>query len=1150
MKGLIRVLLVAVALVVLIVGGAVIWLSTLDPNDYKDFISDKVAAATGRRLSLEGPIELDLWPKIRVKTGALRLGNAEGFGEEPFVALEELQLAAATLPLLARRVEMDAVVVKGLTVNLARDADGHTNWDDLAARGDDGATDGGSAVALVLGGVDVQDAHIRYTDAQEQNEIRVDKLNAKTGALEFGKPVDFKIDAAIAAKRPALDGQATLSGTVAYEPRQKHYLVAPFALTADFRGKSLPNGKATVTAGATVDLKLGEGTASVTDLKVDGLGLGLSGHVDLDRLNDARPGGRGSLELKAEDLAVIFRALALPAADRIAQLKARGLNLSTDFDANMTTGEVKVNTFKAQVLSATLDGTLAATGANTDRPAVRAKFDAGGPDLPTLLVVASQLRGADAKTLKGLTQTLAKAADKSFKLAAEVDADLASGRVQVPALHATLLGNQLDGKLDSTGGSAGKPQFKGSVHASGPDLSALLVASAAVQGAAAESIDSLSSVLAKAKDRSFDLNAEIDADLGQNHLALPSLKATVLGNHINGNLTARIPDGAQPALKGALRADGPDLPALLAVLGGLQGGESGLAGFAKALSATKDKSFTLDTTLDADLSKGRIALPSFAAQGLGLTIGGAFQASDFGAANGAVDGTLKIDGKAPGALLTALGQPELAQSVRALGLEAGIKGSPAALTLAPFKATAEVTGPEKSKPVTVTLGAGSAQANLEKETLSVRDLALTGLGMNVKGTLDATQIKSAPAYTGQLNVAPFNLRSVLTSLGQAPGPMADPKALTNVGLDTVLKGTAKSLALSNLNVKLDDTTIKGNVDVRDFSGPDLAFRIDVDALNADRYLAPKQEGKARPATPEAAAAGAAQLPTELLRALRIDGELAVGQLTVNGAKLSNVRVKLGGKDGRLEINPATADLYQGKYSGVIGLDATKAAPQLAINTNLAKVALDPLLTDLTGKSELSGIVNFEARLTGAGADSRKLINTLNGQATFAVQNGVFRGVDVPAILRAAEIMIESKLPAPIPKGGETQFQSLTGTLDIKNGAVFNQDLLLDGNGFKITGDGMLANLNDMTIKYDSKIVVDATTAEKGTHRYNLGGYNIPIRCRGEISGTSCLPDLGELAKVAATDAVKQKVEKTIEKKLEKAIGGGKTGDALKKLLKF
>jgi len=1144
LKLLARIVIVLLGLLLLVIAGGVVFLSNLDPNDYRDRIVRDVASATGRHLTIEGPIELGLWPKIRVQTGRLTLSNAEGFGDAPLVALDEFQVAVATLPLLTRRVEMDTVVVRGLELNLARNEAGATNWESLA-QGD--ASDGGDSPigALVLGGVDIQDARIRYTDAQEGRDVVITGLNAQTGALNFGEPVEFKLEASIKSAKPALDGDTSLSGTVAYELDAKHYLISPLALEANFRGKSLPNGKAVIKAGATVDLRLGDGTASITGLSLDGPGVRLAGNLDLDHLNDARPGGRGTLDLKADDLAVIFKALDLPAAARIATLKERGLEFRTTFDANMDSGEVKISEFTGRALSASVNGTLEATRANTDQPALKAKFDAGGPDLPSLLLVASQLNGADDAATKSLTKALAKSADRSFKLAAEVDADLASGRIKVPTLTATLLGNTLNGQLDSTGSASGKSVFKGSLNAQGPDLSALLAASAAVQGADAKTIDNLSTVLASAKDRGFRLDTDIEADLGQGRFALPRLSATLLGNRIDGTLTATGADSAKPAFKGELKASGPDLPALLAVLGGLQGGESGLAALAKSLSTAPEKSFTLDTTFDADLAQGRMALPALAAAGLGLGISGAFQATDIGAANGAIDGKLSIEGTSPGALLTALGQPELAKSVRSLGLDAGIKGSVSNLTLAPFAATADIAGPDKSKPVTVKLNAGSAQANLDKETLSVKELSLTGLGMNIKGTLDATQIKSAPAFSGQLNVAPFNLRSVLANLNKPLPPMADNKSLTDVGLDTVFKGTASSLALSNLVIKLDETSIKGQVNIADFSGPDVGFAINVDALNADRYLAPKAEGETRAVTPEAAAAGAAQLPTEFLRSLKLDGELNIGSLQLSGAKLANVKVKVAGTGGRLEINPATANLYQGRYNGVIGLDATKAQPQISINTSLAKVAVEPLLVDMKGKSDLSGIVNFEARLTGSGSDSKRLTNTLNGQATFAVQNGVFRGVDVPAVLRAAETMIETKRPAAVPKGGETQFQSLTGTLDIKNGAVFNQDLLLDGNGFKVSGNGMLANLNDMTIKYDSKIAVEAVSAEQGADRFNLGGYEVPVRCRGEISGKSCLPDLADVAKSAATAAVKEKVEE----KIKDAVGG-KAGDALKKLLKF
>jgi len=174
---------------------------------------------------------------------------------------------------------------------------------------------------------------------------------------------------------------------------------------------------------------------------------------------------------------------------------------------------------------------------------------------------------------------------------------------------------------------------------------------------------------------------------------------------------------------------------------------------------------------------------------------------------------------------------------------------------------------------------------------------------------------------------------------------------------------------------------------------------------------------------------------------------------------------------------------------------------------------------------------------------------LNGNGRFGTQNGIFRGVDAIAILRAVEQIIECKCPVPIPKGGETRFTSLGGTLLAKNGVIRNEDLVLAGDGFTIEGKGTLANLHDNTLKYDLKLGVTESRAQRGTANYNLGGYSVPIQCRGQIDDPSCLPDFGDILAQVAKSAVKKKVKDAVGKKLRDAVGG-EAGDALKNLLKF
>ena len=138
MKKLIRVLLGLVALVVVLFIVAVAVASFyFDPNDFKDQMSAAVKENTGRDLSIAGDIELSLFPWLGVQVGQVTLGNASGFPEPVFASAEKTQIRVKLLPLLTRQLEMDTLTLHGLTLKLARDEQGRTNWEDLTAPKED-----------------------------------------------------------------------------------------------------------------------------------------------------------------------------------------------------------------------------------------------------------------------------------------------------------------------------------------------------------------------------------------------------------------------------------------------------------------------------------------------------------------------------------------------------------------------------------------------------------------------------------------------------------------------------------------------------------------------------------------------------------------------------------------------------------------------------------------------------------------------------------------------------------------------------------------------------------------------------------------------------------------------------------------------------
>ena len=162
--------IVVAAVIVLFVAALVVVGMLFDPNDYKDDITAAVGRATGRTLTLDGELKLELFPTVRIGVGAASISNAPGFGNAPMARIRSAELTLALLPLLMQRIEIDQARLEGLELNLARDARGRNNWQDLGGgAGTQGtpapAAGGGMNLDLSVGAIDVSDARVTWTDA-------------------------------------------------------------------------------------------------------------------------------------------------------------------------------------------------------------------------------------------------------------------------------------------------------------------------------------------------------------------------------------------------------------------------------------------------------------------------------------------------------------------------------------------------------------------------------------------------------------------------------------------------------------------------------------------------------------------------------------------------------------------------------------------------------------------------------------------------------------------------------------------------------------------------------------------------------------------------------------------------------------------------
>jgi AsmA protein len=116
------------AILALFVIALVVLVATFNANSYKPRIVAAVKSATGRDLTLNGPIGLRFALHPTIELSDVGLSNPPGFSRPEMAKLQALDLQLDLWPLLARRIEVTRLVLVHPDVLLERNARGEPNW--------------------------------------------------------------------------------------------------------------------------------------------------------------------------------------------------------------------------------------------------------------------------------------------------------------------------------------------------------------------------------------------------------------------------------------------------------------------------------------------------------------------------------------------------------------------------------------------------------------------------------------------------------------------------------------------------------------------------------------------------------------------------------------------------------------------------------------------------------------------------------------------------------------------------------------------------------------------------------------------------------------------------------------------------------------
>ncbi|MGB7816628.1 MAG: AsmA family protein [Methylotenera sp.] len=130
------------------------------------------------------------------------------------------------------------------------------------------------------------------------------------------------------------------------------------------------------------------------------------------------------------------------------------------------------------------------------------------------------------------------------------------------------------------------------------------------------------------------------------------------------------------------------------------------------------------------------------------------------------------------------------------------------------------------------------------------------------------------------------------------------------GLNVGIKADGEKLALSGLNVKVDDSQIKGSFGISHFAKPLYTFDLDIDNVDVDKYVVADANAKKDANKP---------LDLSALKALNADGSIRIGNLKYGKTRASNININLKGDGEKLNLNPLSAKVDDSQIKGSFGI---------------------------------------------------------------------------------------------------------------------------------------------------------------------------------------------------------------------------------------
>jgi len=426
------------------------------------------------------------------------------------------------------------------------------------------------------------------------------------------------------------------------------------------------------------------------------------------------------------------------------------------------------------------------------------------------------------------------------------------------------------------------------------------------------------------------------------------------------------------------------------------------------------------------------------------------------------------------------------------------------------------------RPVTVEgdLGPVGKEPGKGPVTVNLAIKAMNLLFVKLKGTV--TDIAAQPQFDLDLSVDAFSPRDLMKGLNKALSiRTSDPDALKSMSAGMKIKGTPDNIEIPDGAIKLDQSSITFSCTARDLAKPDLTFKINLDKMDADRYLPPVDKTQGVTVAKQKGTTDYGPL-----RKMELDGAININELHVKGVQLKNIQVRLKGKNGTFNADPISLNAYEGNIKTAAGLDVRGDVPVTQAKIEVQGLQVKKMISDFMKKEILEGTASASVNISMSGDNAALIKKSLNGSGEIRLKDGAIVGVDLPGMIQ--NIKAKFGLAQPGEKKDRTDFSEFIVPFNINDGVVNTRNTSLVSPMLRVLAKGN-ADLAKETLDFRIEPTFVKTLTGQGDTS-ERSGITVPVLVKGTFTDPKFSPDLSGILK------------KSIEKGINKLLGGENKGE--------